>query len=371
MMTAHFFDGRSARLHPARLDVQAGQLHVSTPSFVRSYPLDGVRLAEPFAAAPAVLRFEDGASCEVPAGDAQRELLAAIGYRKSRVMRWQERWPLALLALVLLLSLLAFVYFRVLPAAAERIAASLPPSVDASLGKSTLAALEARGLLAPSRLSDERIAEVQALLPRVLPRHPRIPVRLIVRDAPRWGANAMALPDGTIVVTDMMVRLVQNRRNELTDTGREQLVAVLGHEVGHLELRHSARMLARSSLTAALSATLFGDFSAVAAGLPAALSQAEYSRAMESDADRYALAVLRHNRIPVMSFIEALGKLEDQHRARGTTPQWLREGMDYMSSHPKTAKRILDLQDATDDEKEEARLAGKEIEELFHAKGMN
>jgi Zn-dependent protease with chaperone function len=371
MMTAHFFDGRSARLHPAQLDVHAGQLHVSTPSFARSYPLDGVRVAEPFAAAPAVLRFDDGASCEVPAGEAQRELLAAIGYRKSRVMRWQERWPLALLALVLLLALLALVYFRVLPAAAERIAARLPPSVDATLGKTTLAALEARGLLAPSRLSDERIAEVQALLPRVLPRHPRIPVRLIVRDAPKWGANAMALPDGTIVVTDLMVRLVQNRRNELTDIGKEQLIAVLGHEVGHLELRHSARILARSSLTTALSATLFGDFSAVAAGLPALLSQAEYSRAMEADADFYALAVLRHNGIPVMSFIEVLGKLEDQHRARSSAPAWLQTGMRYMSTHPQTSKRIESLQDAAADKEEEARLKGKGIDELFHANHMN
>lgn len=179
------------------------------------------------------------------------------------------------------------------------------------------------------------------------------------------------MPDGTIVVTDMMVRLVQNRRNELTDTGKEQLIAVLGHEVGHLELRHSARILARSSLTTALSATLFGDFSAVAAGLPALLSQAEYSRTMEADADFYALAVLRHNGIPVMSFIEVLGKLEDQHRARSTAPAWLQTGMRYMSTHPQTSDRIESLQDAAADKEEEARLKGKGIEELFHANRMN
>ena len=37
-----------------------------------------------------------------------------------------------------------------------------------------VAGLEAQGMLAPSRLSDERIADVEALLPRALPAHPRV-----------------------------------------------------------------------------------------------------------------------------------------------------------------------------------------------------
>jgi Zn-dependent protease with chaperone function len=365
MIAAHFFDGRSARLHPAELDVQAGQLRVSTASFERRYPLDGLQLAEPFGAAPAMLCFHDGASCEVPAGESRNQLLQAIGYRKSPVVRWQDRWPLALLALVLLLVLLALLYFRVLPFAAQRIAASLPPSVDTRIGKTALAALESRRVLLPSRLSDERIAEVQALLPRVLPRHPRVPVRLLVRNAPTMGANALALPDGTIVVTDWMVRLVQNRSNQLTDEGKQQLIAVIGHEVGHIERRHGARVLASSSLTAALSAALFGDFSAVAAGVPALLTQMEYSRRMEAEADGYAVAVLRHNRIPVQAFIDVLGKLEEHHKLDDSTPTWMKTGMRYASTHPATEARIESLQDAAADEAEADRLGGKEIDELL------
>jgi Zn-dependent protease with chaperone function len=362
MIAAHFFDGRSARLHPAELEVQAGQLRVATDAFERRYPLDGLQLAEPFAAAPAVLRFHDGASCEVPAGEARRQLLEAIGYRKSPVVRWQERWPVALVALVLLLVLLALLYFRVLPFAAERIAASLPPSIDTRIGQSALAALEAKRVLQPSRLSDERIAEVRALLPQVLPRQPRMPVRLLVRNAPSMGANALALPDGTIVVTDWMVRLVQNRRNELTDKGKQQLIAVIGHEVGHIQRRHGARVLASSSLTAALSATLFGDFSAVAAGVPALLTQMEYSRRMEAEADAYAVGILRHNRIPVQAFIDVLGKLERQHKEDADMPSWMKTGMNYLSTHPATEDRIESLQDAAADEEEAERLGGKDID---------
>jgi Zn-dependent protease with chaperone function len=344
MISANYFDGRSARLHPVQLQVDAGTLLVRALTFERSYPLDAVALSEPFAAAPAVLRFGDGASCEV-AGDGRSQLLDALGYRKSAVVRWQERWPAALLALVLLVVLLAWLYFRGLPAAAERIAAELPPSVDIRLGKAALASMEAQGLLAPSRLSDERIAEVEALLPRVLPAHPRVPIRLLVRNSEKLGANALALPDGTIVVTDWMVRLVQTRDNRFEAAGKDQLAAVLAHEVGHIEHRHTARAMTGSSLRAALSAALFGDFSTVAAGLPAVLSQMQYSREMELDADDYAVAQLRSHGASPAALIEALEALDRQQPDESSTPRWLKGSMSYMSTHPDTAERIERMED--------------------------
>src|SRR5437764_1298137 len=134
MIAANYFDGRSARLHPVQLQVEAGTLLVSAPGIERRYPLSGIALSEPFAAAP-------------------------------------------------------------------------------------------------------------AMLPRVLPAHPRLPIRLLVRNSEQLGANALALPDGTIVVTDWMVRLVQTRDNRLDDAGKDQLAAVLAHEVGHIEHRHTARAM--------------------------------------------------------------------------------------------------------------------------------
>jgi Zn-dependent protease with chaperone function len=344
MIAAHFFDGRNARPHPVRLDVQAGMLLVSAAAFERSYPLGGIALSEPFAAAPAVLRFADGASCEV-GGDGRAQVLDALGYRKSAVVRWQERWPAALLALVVLAALLALLYFRGLPAVAERIADALPASVDVQVGKAALASLERHGLLAPSRLSDERIAEVEALLPRVLPDKPRLPIRLLVRDSPRLGPNALALPDGTIVVTDWMVRLVQTRDNQLDAAGKDKLAAVLAHEVGHIEHRHAVRAMAGSSLMAALSAALFGDFSAVAAGVPAVLTQMQYSRTMELDADDYAVAQLRRHGASPAAFIDALDALRRTQPDESSTPGWLRSTTSYLSTHPDTAERIERLEE--------------------------
>lgn len=154
----------------------------------------------------------------------------------------------------------------------------------------------------------------------------------------------MALPDGTIVVTDKMVRLVQTKDNQLNEEGKAALSAVLAHEVGHIEHRHATRAMTGSSLMAALSAALFGDFSAVAAGVPAVLTQMQYSRAMELDADDYAVAQLRRHGHSPAAFIEALEALESEAPNESSTPRWLKTTMSYMSTHPDTAERIERLE---------------------------
>jgi len=352
MIAAHFFDGHNARLQPVGLDVRAGHLHVGGPGLERSWPLADVALAEPFESAPLMLRMGE-ATCEVPAGPDRQALLAALGYRKSLVERWQAFWPAAVLALALLLALLGAGFVWGVPAATERISERLPNSVDVKLGQAALAGLEAREMITPSKLSPELVAEVEGLLPRVLPAHPRVPVHLVVRASKQLGANALALPDGTIIVTDDMVRLVLNDDEELDDKGRAELMGVLGHEVGHIERRHATRAMTGSSLTAALSATLFGDFSAVAAGVPAVLTQMQYSRAMELEADAWAVEALRRNGLGPDALADALRALERTHEAGDNMPRWLKQTMTYLSTHPDTDERIERLSPRKADDADE------------------
>lgn len=337
MTPAHYFDGRSARMHAVDLSAGDGAIHLHGAGLpARSYPAARVRLAEPFEHAPSVLYFDDGSHAEVPDTAMRPQLAAALGYRKPWVVRWQERTAAAVLALVLLVALIASGWHWGLPAAAERLSRNIPAAADAVLGRNALALLERHGMLQPSRLSDDRLAALAGILQRVQPAAPRIPLRLRVHSAPRLGPNALAFPDGTIVLTDEMVRLVMGRENDFDSRAAAALAGVLAHEVGHIEERHSVRAITRSSLTAALSATLFGDFSAVAAGLPAVLSNMAYSRDMETAADDYAARTLQARGIAVEPLAALFDRLDEQ---ADKLPRFLRQAASYGSTHPDSHAR--------------------------------
>lgn len=349
MTAAAYFDGLSARLHRVELATAGGTVIVTGPGIARVYPVAQARLAEPFAAAPAVVYFDDGARCEVAAEDAKL-FAGALGYRESRIVRWQAHWQAALAALVLLVALLGAGALWGLPAAAELVAQRLPASVDASLGKGVLASLERQGLVERTRFSDERLAELNQVLQKVMPQNPRVPVRLLVVDSEALGPNALALPDGTIILTDQMVRTIVGEGGTFGDAEVAQLAGVLAHEIGHIEQRHGTRVLARTSLTAALSAALFGDFSAVAAGMPAMLMNMSYSREMEGEADHYAIAALQARFIPLDPLGDLLLALDASPRSRTVRamPRWLSRGVDYAASHPATSERVAQLRAAAE-----------------------
>jgi Zn-dependent protease with chaperone function len=138
----------------------------------------------------------------------------------------------------------AWVVFAGLPLAAEKAAARVPDNVSQFLGEQALGTFD-KGFCRPSALPEDEQERIRnGTLRRVtsgLPDWGRYGLEF--RDCRGVGANAFALPDATIVVTDRMVRLAQSD---------EELAAVLAHEVGHVQARHGLRMLLQAAGLAAL-----------------------------------------------------------------------------------------------------------------------
>jgi Zn-dependent protease with chaperone function len=344
MMTAAYFDGVSVRRHAVQFDIAGDGWSLHGDGVERAGNRHELVLAEPSDGAPVLIYLPGGAHCEIAPAD-RAQVWAGLGFRPSAVQRWQRYWPAALAAVGLLLALLGATVIWGIPAAAERVAQALPDTVDMSLGRRIFAAMEKTGLTQQSRLSDERIAEVEAIWRTVLPQHPRIPLRLVVRAMPTIGANAFALPDGTVLVGDLMVRQALAGAPDFGPNETAALAGVLAHEIGHIEHRHSARALARSSLTAGLSAVLFGDFSAVVAGGPAVLLDARHSRDMETDADNYAIAALRARHLSLLPLADVLDTMDGDHAEAGDddASYWLKTAGGYLSSHPGAGARAVRL----------------------------
>jgi len=332
---ATYFDGVSARPQPVRLSLHGDRLIVDGEQVARDEPLAGLEISEPLGAAPRVVRFADGAHCEVREHAAFEQLLRAAGIEDGLVVRLQARWLWALAAVVLTVAVAFAGYYRGLPAAADWIAGRLPERLLAGMGESTLGILDEH-VFEPSALPDARRAQLTRTFDRLTPPADDTPAhRIVFRDGGPIGANAFALPDGTIVVTDQLVASAEQD---------EEILGVLAHELGHLERRHSLRMFIQGSIVGIMVGWYLGDVSSVAAGLPTALLQARYSRGFEREADDYATQMLQLNDIPPAALAHILARMQaEMDSAHGPGGDPFRG---YLNSHPATGERINRLLNA-------------------------
>jgi predicted Zn-dependent protease len=249
--------------------------------------------------------------------------------------RWERSIPLAAAAVLLTVAVVVlFMRFGV-PALARHVAFVLPVSAEASLGRESLATLD-RFLFKPSRIGKERQHELQALFHGMTASLPDAGgYRLVFRDSPPLGANALALPSGIVVMTDAMIGLARND---------EELAAVLAHELGHVRERHLLRHVLQNSVATLLMAAITGDIVSVtslSAALPTALIDAKFSRDFEREADDAACAYLRQKGIPLRRYTDVLSRLQTELEKK------TRESVkgddtfrNYLSTHPATEERI-------------------------------
>lgn len=330
---AIYFDGRSAQARSVRLLPAAGEVWLRGEDFERREPLDQVRVGERLGRAPRMLRFADGAHLEVSDHEGFARWLGQAGYRERSIDLAQRSWGIAAIAIVLVLAAGFSAYRWGLPVVAQFAAQRIPAALRVELSEKTLALMDGP-LLRPSRLGAQRQAQLDARFGRLAANTGAV---LLFRSAPMIGPNAMALPDGRIVLLDELVWLADND---------EQILAVLAHELAHVERRHALRLMIQSAAVGAFVAWWIGDFGPLLAAAPAALMQARHSRELEAEADALAAERLRRAGMRPASLADMLEKLGAAQGAktRGRAAQESGEDgtgwLGYLSSHPATRERI-------------------------------
>lgn len=346
VIPAHYGNGRSARRHPVTLTRSGDCLAVLGAQIDATYRLAQLRLTEPFAHAAGIVYFDDGAHCEIDAAD-YPALAALLGQRASLVVRWQRHWRIALVSLVALVALTGAGAVWGLPAAAGALTALLPVSADLRIGELTRNAFTRQGLFMASAITPAREDQIRQVWQAVQPAQARMPMTLLLRSMPAaFGPNALALPDGSVVLNDAMVALILADKDAFGPTEAAALAGVLAHEIGHIQGRHGMRSVVRGSLTTAFAAFLFGDFSAVAAGAPAVLLGARHSRAMETEADAYAMTVLQAHHLPLAPLADLFLAMDHGKRHAQREPSWFDNSTGYLSSHPGAHERAARLRAA-------------------------
>lgn len=332
-VSAHYYDGHSARRHSVTLHLADGRLIVRGEDVARDEPFASTRISEKLGSAPRLLHFPGGGHCEVSDHTAIEALLSAAGHRpRSLVSRLEAGWRYAAVAIVLFIAFAFAAYRWGLPWAAQLAANRIPYATAHILDVQTLRTLDREEVLTPSHLSAQRRQALQAKFAK-LRKGPGLPAwPLEFRNSEAIGANAFALPGGAIVITDQLIALAAND---------EEILAVLAHESGHVAERHPLRQLLQSSAVGLALGWYFGDVSSLIAAAPTLLLQTSYSRDFERRADHYAAVTLHENGMPAKRLADMLRRLEASHRgSKKGKKEEEPKVLELLSTHPETEERI-------------------------------
>jgi Zn-dependent protease with chaperone function len=285
-------------------------------------------------------RFSDGipgvaTEVRLPNGDLfiADDVNWRVNSQTGLTLSFLETNKLAILSSLLLAPILVYWLIAVvMPAIASKSVDYLPDSVATHMGEQTFIILE-KSFLDPSELAEDQIQHINQLFERALDelQLTHHEYQLFIKKSTYFSANALALPNGTIIVTDDLV----TQLNEFDESQFDaMLTAIILHEIGHVEAKHSVRMVAQSLSNAIVFSLLFGDLETIGEliiGSSSALLQSRFSRDMESEADDYALQQIERLGYQPNAFAEAMSSFETSEENLLST---------YFSSHPGTKERI-------------------------------
>lgn len=329
-VTGVWYPAGTSRAIPASLSVDASGVCIATDGSgaqLAAEPLAGATVSDRVGSIARRIEFGGGVF-ETPDNDAVDRLLVSSGRRHSGTIHSLERFHPRLAIFVLLVVLLAVgIYRYAVPVLVEVAIFVTPPVVPEIIGQSAMASLD-QTVFAPSGLDAETQQHIAAGFQTLTAIAPRGEggYTLNFRKGGAIGPNAFALPDGSVVLTDELVELANDE---------EAILGVLAHEIGHVEHQHSLRQLYRAAGVTGLVFLIGGD---IGSGMEdilvqgAALASLSYSRAAETDADRYSVELMHAAGYDPMAIVRFLELLRD--RLHDTS-----EG-DFFSTHPATPSRI-------------------------------
>lgn len=335
-VAAAYYDGQTTANRAVRLSIEGCDLLLQGDEIELRWPLSEVHVSERLGNTPRLLTYAGGGHCEVNDQAGLVQLLAQVGAGRSWLDGLQHSLPWAFTAIVLLIVTFFAAYKYLLPWGAEELSMRVPASMLQKMGDSTLEALD-EYMLKPSKLDEERQQALRDVYAKLkTPADAQLNYNIVFRSSP-MGANAFALPNGTIVMLDELVELAADDN---------EILAVLAHERGHVERRHAMRMVLQSSIVGLVLTWYVGDFSSLLATAPAIIMQAKYSRDMEREADVYAEQTMNANGLSPCLLGTILDKMEAAYLAKSKEKHPEADAakdngmMDYLSSHPATAERM-------------------------------
>lgn len=162
-----------------------------------------------------------------------------------------------------------------------------------------------------------------------------IPLNFKVYDV--IDVNAFACADGSVRVFTSLMDIMDD----------DELLGIIGHEIGHVGLHHSKKAFKQELLTGALKDAISSTGGVAAAltdsqlgALGQSLVNAKYSQKQEKEADDYGYEFLKKNGKNPWGMVQSFEKLRDMEQQGGAKNDYITK---MFSSHPDTEARIKNM----------------------------
>ena len=258
--------------------------------------------------------------------------------KHEKIINWLEVFSFKkafILSLILLIGLISLRF--ALTSSINLLVAIFPTKIEEKIGQNAYNSLK-YAAFQETQLRPDQISKLRSKANQIASVNGLRRVDILFHKSDLFGANALAFPGGPIVVTDDLVKLLDN--DYLT-------LAVIAHELAHVDQRHSLHQIMEIIGIAAVASVLFGSTDSLieeASLVAINLWASKKSRQFEKEADLFALDYLETSELDKNLLARSIAQLtrhvckaaeglEFQNCLKKDTNGWF-------ASHPSRVERL-------------------------------
>lgn len=288
-----------------------------------------LKFEAPIGSAARRATLSDGTLFETDDHEAVQDL---TGKNHGSTLHWLEGFhPRLILVLAGCIAGVWFIWRYGLDIIAAAAVAMTPAPVAEAIDTGILQSLD-YAFAAPSTISVEEQERTREIFTRLLAEldpeeREKFDFQLEFRAMDGLGPNAIALPNGTVIITDRLLELF---------TAEDLRAGVIGHELGHVVEQHGLRQLYRSLGIAVLVALLAGDTGPIVEDIVLegnAVLALSFSRESERAADAFGVKITQKAGYNPEGLIQFFDYVASEYG----------DGSSWLSTHPSSSERVQEI----------------------------
>lgn len=315
------FDGLQATSQSAVLVYEDDQIYFET-AFIHDkvFAIKDLQFHPELIGVPRVIESANGLRFETQDCEAVRRLETTL-HKTSWIHLIESSWTLSLTGAAMVVGLLAFIYFDLIPRYSSKLARKVPASVSSMMSRSAEKFL----LYKPMKkdiLSTEEWQRANTAIEDFEKHFHAKDIQIDIIESDKNDPNAFVIPNGHIFLNSALIQTADNS---------DQILAILLHEIGHYHHFHVMQSVLEHSAISTLIIFITGgtDWTNV----PILILNNSYSRDNETQADDFSIQTMKEMNRDPSALADLFQKMADLVKNESELPK-------FLSTHPGFKERI-------------------------------